>query len=878
MKEKISDAATLIDDSCLSPKNGCLQDRTSPWLEMSSVDPVPFSQNFSDLFEGLGLQVPSSIAAMAGQEEQPSPNVGYDLKNITNLKDIPDWEDDAVDEKAMTKKQSLTLPTILEERLEGNLSCVPTTRLSDFDFEDVACQSLSIKHQRVIVQRDTKRRYVVKTRKLVDALWVEHIVLEVITDLSLPFLSHMRWSCRDMDQIYMITDYYESGTLEALVERHINIGSQRAQFYATEMAAGLSHLHSSGIVHRHLNPRNIYLDGDGHVVLSGFDRSDFLNQKGKLCRCPIIDDDMIEYSSPELLFSWTHDGRVDCWSFGMLVYYLFFGTHPYQREMEDYNLTLRELVVSRPISADSLRLIHPAARDLILRCLERNPVFRLDIEDIKQQAYFESTNWCRVSSKGLEVPSYQAIDDDTLSISEALRRPMSMIPSFDSGDPMGTPSSKRDHPVRHTGRRSSVFDPPILPELFLPPKSLEAPELDLQLAAVEEQSTPSDFFTADDRMSVTEVPAEKTTAKRKTPSFWDKLDREERGSISVQSLEFGRSTGAHYSCAPKLRKYRSAMHPRHLFNLSTASFQKKFKKKTGPSGALKPGLSSEVLPQLPNGVHQIGSGIGFSYNMPSKSVGSRASLASFAPGACYTLFHGGFSVRSLSRTLAAPSVPATRVRGKAKAVQSDITGKPQVAAAVKRSQDTCPKDDFVPYEEKAIECHQDVGGGTFIREMYRTPSWILVPPENLPSPMSLVNSPVPVTSVNRASCSEGTHQRHVPSGSPKVESVPLTPATLVNMDGGPGRMHVMLTTEEDVDDGDGEVNITISKEVKLAMDLAFPDGTPRSTLRLVPSSATINRHASFNGMDGLRVSCGGPPLPGLPQSSDVGLLNGVSLC
>ncbi|PPQ63551.1 hypothetical protein CVT24_004781 [Panaeolus cyanescens] len=864
MKDKISDVATLVDDPWLSPKSGFFEDGTPPWLEVSSMDPVPFSQNFSDLFDGLGLH----LACMdTGDErvEKRSSSMSYDLKNIANLRDIPDLEHDETNEiVVIPKKRPLTLPTILEERLEGNISCVPTARLSEFEFENNTSQCVSPKRQRIIVHRDTKRRYVVKTRKVMEALWVEHIILEVITDLSLPFLPLMRWSCRDMDQIYMITDLYEGGTLEALLDRYVNLGSQRAQFYA----AGISHLHSSGIVHRHLNPKNIYLDRDGHVVISGFDRADFLNQSGVQDKCPIVDDDMIEYSAPELLFSWTHDGRVDCWSFGMLIYYLFFGTHPYQRDMDEYNMTIREVVFSRPVSGDSLRLIHPTARDLILKCLERNPAFRLNIQEVKEQAYFESTNWCRVSSKGLDVPSYHSIDDDTLSISEALRRPMSMIPSFDSDSPGTIPSPIKEGSIKHTGRRSSVFDPPILPELFGPSIPMEPPALPV----IEERSTPSDSGTVDDHNSIIEVSGEGLATKKKTPSFWDKLDCEEGASVSAKSLEFGKSTGAPYSCAPKLRKYRSVIHPRFLFNLSTSSFQRRFKKKPKSSGALNPGLSSEVLPSLPNGVHQIGSGIGFSYNMPAKSVTSRASLASFTPSACYTLFHGGFSVRSLGRTLGAPSTQAIRSRVKTK-TEPQVLEKINRATEVKRSDDICRSDDFEPYEEKMPEQRQDVGGGTFIREMYRTPSWILVPPENVPSPMSLVNSTFP--SVKRVSCSGSTYQRQAACGSPKTESVPLTPATLVNGDSGLGRVPVLLTAADNVDEGDGEVNITISKEVRLAMDLAFPDGSPRPTLRLVPSSATITTQPSFNGMEGLRVSCGGPPLAGMSRPSDIELWNNV---
>ena len=104
-------------------------------------------------------------------------------------------------------------------------------------------------------------------------------------------------------------------------------------------------------------------------------------------------------------------------------------------------------------------------------------------------------------------------------------------------------------------------------------------------------------------------------------------------------------------------------------------------------------------------------------------------------------------------------------------------------------------------------------------DMYRTPSWILAPPDSLPSPMALV------TGV----CD---------SASPQTSSEPLTPATLVN---------VGIEDEH-------EVKIIVQKDLGLEF---VPDGTPslapHSTLRLVPQSAA--RLSLVEDIDNSLFSC-----------------------
>ena len=277
---------------------------------------------------------------------------------------------------------------------------------------------------------------------------------------------------------------------------------------------------------------------------------------------------------------------------------------------------------------------------------------------------------------------------------------------------------------------------------------------------------------------------EDISSSERISRFWDSLCEEEGASAaSITSLELGESMGVPFCQAPKLRKHRSSIHPpQRLFNLSTSSFQKKLRMKPKSTSALRSSKAVEPIPNLPNGIHQLGSGIGFTYNVPA-AISSKQSVSSFTPVNCQSIFRGGLSLNlglgigNLTRKTKQKSIHLTQ---------------------------------FQPFSETDSDQEishgarlRDAGNATFIRDMYRAPSWILSPPENLPSPLALVTSDSPASESEEA----------------------FSPTTMVD-------------SEENT-----EVNIIIPKDLDLEYE--FPHGTPDTTLRLVPSSPVLAKPSAL---------------------------------
>ena len=90
-------------------------------------------------------------------------------------------------------------------------------------------------------------------------------------------------------------------------------------FYIIEISEGIKFINDTGIVHRLLKPKKIFLTKDNHIKLSDFGFASILEEQYKSDK---IDKENIIYYSPELLNEEISDLTSDAWNIGIILYYL----------------------------------------------------------------------------------------------------------------------------------------------------------------------------------------------------------------------------------------------------------------------------------------------------------------------------------------------------------------------------------------------------------------------------------------------------------------------------------------------------------------------------------------------------------------------------
>jgi serine/threonine protein kinase/tetratricopeptide (TPR) repeat protein len=183
------------------------------------------------------------------------------------------------------------------------------------------------------------------------------------------------------DHPFIAMEYVAGTTLdEKLAGGALSIGEAVRLALEVAEAVGFAHLHH--IVHRDLKPANIMLTADGHVKVmdfgiakrltaSGSDVSTVLGgmtATGEIVGTPA-------YMSPEQLRGEAVDARSDIFAFGLVLYEMLTGTHPYRKPttIETASAILNE---PQPALTERLAAAPPLLEHVVGRCLAKSPAKR----------------------------------------------------------------------------------------------------------------------------------------------------------------------------------------------------------------------------------------------------------------------------------------------------------------------------------------------------------------------------------------------------------------------------------------------------------------------------------------------------------------------
>ena len=170
----------------------------------------------------------------------------------------------------------------------------------------------------------------------------------------------------DGETAFMVTRYLSGGSLRDRIERSRKSGgglpAESILRIATEIAQGLSHIHSRRILYRDLQPRNVLFDEWGGVHLVDFDTAVSLDERdmSDLSGRPVIG-----YMAPELTDGGRADERADLYSLGATIYEMCEGHPPFAGTRAEI-LAARRAGPPPALGRDDLS---QALRDLVLRLL-----------------------------------------------------------------------------------------------------------------------------------------------------------------------------------------------------------------------------------------------------------------------------------------------------------------------------------------------------------------------------------------------------------------------------------------------------------------------------------------------------------------------------
>jgi len=198
-----------------------------------------------------------------------------------------------------------------------------------------------------------------------------------------------------------VLEYAKYGDLtyfmKYLLER--NVFSETAlNYFGKQILEGLEYIHRSKIVHMDIKPGNVLIDSDLNVKLTDFSIScnySSLNPKAQF-KFPLAGTS--KFMSPEIiskeLIEIKEAEKIDIYSFGVSLYYLFYGEYPYNLKdvkIKDYKGILKKIKEEELVFNKSKK-ISGLFKDFLTKILEKDYKKRLSIKQAFNHPWIQGSS------------------------------------------------------------------------------------------------------------------------------------------------------------------------------------------------------------------------------------------------------------------------------------------------------------------------------------------------------------------------------------------------------------------------------------------------------------------------------------------------------
>ncbi|VDN35422.1 unnamed protein product [Gongylonema pulchrum] len=210
-------------------------------------------------------------------------------------------------------------------------------------------------------------------------------------------------------------EYASGGELYDYVSKYGSLPEPEARRIFRQITSAVLYCHKHKVAHRDLKLENILLDTDNNAKIADFGLSNYFSDVTLLstfCGSPL-------YASPEIINGIPYRGpevhehkllnrisQVDCWSLGILLYTLVYGSMPF--DGRDFNRMVRQIKRGAYFEPDT-----PSTASMLIRNMLRvNPEKRADIDEIASHWWLNLDENMPVIQ---ELPENQIVDHTPLT-------------------------------------------------------------------------------------------------------------------------------------------------------------------------------------------------------------------------------------------------------------------------------------------------------------------------------------------------------------------------------------------------------------------------------------------------------------------------------
>lgn len=195
-----------------------------------------------------------------------------------------------------------------------------------------------------------------------------------------------------IDTILLVLEYAPGGELFDILYYTSALKENVARTYFKQIIHGLEACHNANVVHRDLKPQNLLLDAKYNLKITDFGLSKIITSDADA----IMKTTYVGtrgYQAPELLENKKYDLKCDIFSVGVILFILLAGYPPFEQASKNDKwfkpLTKNNIEKFWRAHQKSPIVKIPDAQDLLTKMLSYEPQKRIDINGIKNHAWFK---------------------------------------------------------------------------------------------------------------------------------------------------------------------------------------------------------------------------------------------------------------------------------------------------------------------------------------------------------------------------------------------------------------------------------------------------------------------------------------------------------
>lgn len=190
--------------------------------------------------------------------------------------------------------------------------------------------------------------------------------------------------------LFIYLEYVSGGSLKYLINKIGGLNESLIKKYSLQIIKGLNYLHCKRIVHRDVKCANILVTSEGIIKLSDFGVASSINcLNDSTAEVNLLKSlkGTVPWMAPEVINQKYYGKKTDVWSFGCTLIEMATGENPWASCKDENFVQIMLKIGTSEELPDIPKNVSSELREVILACLERNPLKRIKLSDLKNMKF-----------------------------------------------------------------------------------------------------------------------------------------------------------------------------------------------------------------------------------------------------------------------------------------------------------------------------------------------------------------------------------------------------------------------------------------------------------------------------------------------------------